>query len=147
VFRLKRPWSNGTTHLKFTGTEWIERLTSLVTRPRMNLVRYHGVLAPNARLRPEVIRPSQQEANAAINDKNKRSRRRRYYDRAELMRRVFEFDVSHCPRCDVVGMQVIACIQEPVVIRKILRHLGQPAAPPRLEAATDLYEGGDIDVA
>ena len=32
-----------------------ERLAALVPRPRLHLIRFHGVLAPNAKLRPEII--------------------------------------------------------------------------------------------
>ncbi len=43
LLELKRPWANGTTHMRFTGTELIERLVSLVPPPRLNLTRYHGL--------------------------------------------------------------------------------------------------------
>jgi hypothetical protein len=35
--------------------EFMQRLAALVPRPRLHLIRFHGVLAANARLRPEVI--------------------------------------------------------------------------------------------
>jgi hypothetical protein len=41
---LRRPWSNGTTHLLFDPVELLERLAALTPRPRVNLVLYHGVL-------------------------------------------------------------------------------------------------------
>jgi hypothetical protein len=44
----QRPWADGTTHLVFTPMELLARLVPLVPRPRVNLVVYHGVLAPNA---------------------------------------------------------------------------------------------------
>ena len=31
--------------------EFMERLAALVPRPRLHLIRFHGVLAPNAKLR------------------------------------------------------------------------------------------------
>lgn len=141
MLQLKRPWSNGTTHMRFTGPELIERLVALVPAPRVNLVRYHGVFAPNARLRPEVV----SKARAARTQEptpHPSHARGRYLDWAELMRRVFEFDVTVCPRCRTSGMQVIACITDVDVIRDILTHIGQPTAPPRLEPACliDEYE-------
>ena len=33
----------------------MQRLAALVPRPRLNLIRFHGVLAPNAKLRPEMV--------------------------------------------------------------------------------------------
>lgn len=125
--KLKRAWSNGVTHLKLTGPELIERLVSLVPRPRTHLVRYHGVLAPNARLRGAVVQQAAQQA------RSKKTRKR--FNWAELMMRVFELDVTRCPNCGANGMQVIACIDEPNAVYKILIHIGEPAAPPHFEPA------------
>ena len=54
-FRLKTPWSDGTTHLVLSPLELIEELAALVPPPRHNLVRYHGILAPNAGFRRLVV--------------------------------------------------------------------------------------------
>ena len=55
TFRLKTPWSDGTTHLLLSPLELIEKLAALVPPPRLNLIRYHGVLAPNASARKEPV--------------------------------------------------------------------------------------------
>jgi hypothetical protein len=34
--------------------EFMQRLAALVPRPRLDLIRFHGVLAPHAKLRPAV---------------------------------------------------------------------------------------------
>jgi len=44
----------GTTHLRFEPVE-LQRLAAQIPKPRANLVLYAGVLAPNAKLRPEVV--------------------------------------------------------------------------------------------
>ena len=54
-YQLKHPFSNGTTHVVFSPLDFISKLTALIPRPRHNLVRYHGVLAPNAKLRQQVV--------------------------------------------------------------------------------------------
>ncbi len=46
--QLRHPWADGTTSLVFEPTAFLERLAVLVPRPRINLVLYHGVLAPRA---------------------------------------------------------------------------------------------------
>jgi hypothetical protein len=51
VLKLKTPWRNGTTHLVMSPVEFMHRLAALVARPRLHLIRFHGVLAPNAKLR------------------------------------------------------------------------------------------------
>ena len=35
--------------------EFMQRLATLVPRPRLHLIRFHGVLAPNAKLRALVV--------------------------------------------------------------------------------------------
>jgi len=55
VLDLRRRWADGTTHLVFDPVEFLERLAALVPRPRINLVVYHGVLAPRAAWREEVV--------------------------------------------------------------------------------------------
>jgi hypothetical protein len=53
--KLKTPWRDGTTHLVMSSLEFMQRLAALVPRPRLHLIRFHGVLAPNAKLRPLVV--------------------------------------------------------------------------------------------
>ena len=55
VLQLRHPWADGTTHVAFTPTAFLERLAVLVPRPHVNLVLYHGVLAPRAAWRAEVV--------------------------------------------------------------------------------------------
>ncbi len=50
---------------------------------------------------------------------------------ARLLKRVFDIDLEHCPQCGDT-LKIIAAIEEPAVIGRILTHLGLPArAPPR----------------
>ncbi len=60
---------------------------------------------------------------------------------ARLLKRVFDIDVEHCPHCGS-NLKIIAAIEEPGVITKILAHLGLPTrAPPRAPARSfDLLE-------
>ena len=55
VLKLKTPWRNGATHIVLTPMEFMQRLAALVPRPRLHLIRFHGVLAPNAKLRSQVV--------------------------------------------------------------------------------------------
>ncbi len=41
VYRFKKPWDDGTTALKLTPMELMERLVALVPWPRVHLARYH----------------------------------------------------------------------------------------------------------
>jgi len=54
--------------------------------------------------------------------------------RPRLLKRVFAIDVEHGPDCGG-DLKIIAAIEEPAVIVRILTHLGLPArAPPRSPA-------------
>jgi len=55
VLKPKTPWHDGTTHLVMSPPEFMQRPTALVPRPRLHLIRFHGVLAPNAKLRAMVV--------------------------------------------------------------------------------------------
>ena len=69
VLKLKTPWRDGTTHLVMTPLESMQGLAALVPRPRprLHLIRFHGVLAPNAKLRamvvPDPVEPAACEPN------------------------------------------------------------------------------------
>jgi len=58
---LKAQWHDGTTHLVFEPIELLEKLAALTPRPRINLVVYHGVLAPHARRRERAVAYGRQE--------------------------------------------------------------------------------------
>ena len=55
VYELKHPFRDGTTHVVFEPLDFIARLAALVPRPRVNLTRYHGLFAPRARHRQQVV--------------------------------------------------------------------------------------------
>jgi hypothetical protein len=40
---FKTPWRDGTTHLELTPVDCLERLAALVPRPRLHLIRFHGI--------------------------------------------------------------------------------------------------------
>ena len=63
--KLKTPWRDGTTHLVLSPLEFMQRLAALVPRPRLHLIRVHGVLAPNAKLRALVV-PQGPPAQAVV---------------------------------------------------------------------------------
>ncbi len=113
VLDLRRRWTDGTTYLVFDPVELLERLAALTPRPRINLVLYHGVLAPRAAWRRAVVpsRVNDREATSASTNEPPAcavspadadaTRAGRLDNRtwAELMQRSFGFDVLACPRC------------------------------------------------
>ena len=55
LVQLKTMWRDGTSHLLFEPVELLEKLAAITPRPTINLVLYHGVLAPRARWRAPVV--------------------------------------------------------------------------------------------
>ena len=150
VLQLRHPWSDGTTHLLFDPAEFLERLAVLVPRPRINLVLYHGVLAPRAGWRPLVIRFGNGEVSDATRAEGalgagppSRGDTRLW---ADLMRRSFGIDTLACPRCGG-RLALIAVLEDASVIARILRHLGLATTVPTLRPsrAPPLFAGGAFD--
>jgi Putative transposase len=115
VLKLETSWRDGTTHLVMSPLEFMQRLAALMPRPRLHLIRFHGVLAPNAKLREQVV-PQEpeapaQEAKPAECETNCAHHRPARMSWARLLRRVFELDLQHCANCG----------GEPKIIAAILR--------------------------
>jgi hypothetical protein len=112
-----------------------------VPRPRLHLIRFHGVLAPNAKLRAMVVPQGpkveeQATEAAAANEFEAETVQGRPHriGWARLLKRVFDIDMQHCPNCGG-ELKIIAAILERPVIEKILTHLGlDPQPPPRAPA-------------
>jgi hypothetical protein len=53
---------------------------------------------------------------------------------AQRLKRVFQIDIETCNKCGG-AVKVIACIEDPVVIRRILDHLAKRAKSPQSRPA------------
>ena len=67
--KLKTPWRDGTTHLVMSPLEFMQRLAALVPRSRLHLIRFYGVLAPNAKVRALVVPKGRAHADTARLDR------------------------------------------------------------------------------
>ena len=134
----------------------------LVPRPRLHLTRFHGVLAPNAKLRSKVV-PGNKPAAAHSEEQPCAHSAPVRMSWARLLRRVFDIDIKHC-ECGgklkfiaipssgsgqalrraqdrpFVGLRT--GIEQPEVIEKILTHLGLSPQPPPIAPArrNELFE-------
>ena len=124
VLQLKSAYRDGTTHIVMSPQEFMQRLAALVPRPRLHLIRFHGVLAPHAKLRAAVV-PGRVEKEPA----DEHMQRPRRMSWARLLKRVFDIDIERCPQCGG-KLKIIAAIEEPALIERILTHLGLSAQPP-----------------
>ena len=146
-----RPGANGVVEL--SPSEFLDRLADLVPPPRKHRHRYHGVFAPNHRLRKAVtslaignVGKRQEAATGghggdgyATEGSCAATAKPRSHDTsriawAKLMARVGEEFPLQCPSCGG-DIRLIAFITEPGAIRKILTHLGEPLEPPPVSPA------------
>jgi len=144
--------------VEFSPFELLDRLADLVPRPQTHRHRYHGVFAPNHKLRSAVtalaianvgkLRDAATGGRAVgghaagqdttgdccdLRDKP-RSHDTSRIAWAKLMARVGEEFPLECPGCGG-DIRLIAFITEPGPIRKVLTHLGEPLEPPPVSPA------------
>ena len=98
------------------------------------------VLAPNSALRSQIVPEKLDHATTTHDDPTgepapSAQTRLKW---AQLLKRVFEFDMTACPKCGG-PLTLIAVIEDPPVIQRILAHLGLPIrTPPRAPAKAEL---------
>jgi hypothetical protein len=137
-YRLKTPWSDGTSGVVFSPLEFLEKLSALVPPPRIHLTRFHGILAPHSKFRklvvPQIVEEKVEdntdiEKSLEVQDEDDGLKQKRI-SWAKLLSRVFALDMANCDHCGGDMRAVCAVIKQEIVV-KILTHLGLPArAPP-----------------
>jgi hypothetical protein len=93
-------------------------------KPRVNLTRYHGVLAPNHRWRGEVTPAKRGKGAKPMSNTDVHSPAERHVTMswAQRLKRVFNIDIEVCGHCGG-SVKVIACIEDQDIIDRILAHL------------------------
>jgi hypothetical protein len=159
LYRFKRPFRDGTTHVLLSQQEFLERLAAQVPPPRRHMVTYHGVLAPASGYRDQVVpedrpyrepmhrhrkakpkpkddgeRPATGEAHEEGDAEQPSKPKRRSTPWAELLMRTFGLDPLHCPLCGG-RRELIALITQPHTAQRILAAMHLPADPPVLAPA------------
>ena len=137
VLQLKSRYKDGTTHIVMEPVEFMERLAAVVPRPRLHLIRFHGVLAPNAKLRRKIVASAAERAAAPATDHALPGRDAAW---AESRSKGSSTSTSNnAPNC--VGAKILAYRSPPVIV-KILSHLGLPTRAPPLSPAQrfDLFQ-------
>jgi hypothetical protein len=131
VYTFTHPWSDGTTGIRLSPVELLEKLVALVPLPRVHLVRYAGCLAPHSRLREAIIPTPRQQGL----DGEEAHTGTPYWPWARLLGRVFGLDMTTCPFCRRGTLRIIAAITQESVITRILRHLQLASVPPPIAPA------------
>jgi hypothetical protein len=143
LYRLPKPSPDGRTALTLAPLEFIQRLAALIPPPRAHRHRYHGVLAPNAKLRATVtaLAPAASDYNAAAAEKTAQDntveevwRSPARYLWAMLLARLYESTPLVCPICQA-DMRVVAFVTDGDSVRHILEYIGASTDPPRISPA------------
>ncbi len=131
VYTFTHPWSDGTTGIRLSPLELLEKLAALVPLPRRHLVRSGGCLAPHSHLRGAIIpTPRQHGLDEEATDTGSP-----HWSWARLLKRVLALARARGPWCPQGTLRIIAAITQGEVIRKILRHLQLAADPPLIAPA------------
>jgi len=131
-YRLKTAYRDGTTHIVLEPLDFIARLAALVPPPRVHLTRFHGVFAAHAALRAAITpggRGLGAQKRAVASERLTPEDIRMNW--ARRLKRVFGVEIEQCVRCGG-RLKVIASIEEPELIERILAHRrerGEEAAP------------------
>jgi Putative transposase/Transposase zinc-binding domain len=136
VYTFTHPWSDGTTGIRLSPLELLEKLAALVPLPHVHLVRYGGCLAPHSHLRG-AIRPTPRQQGL---DEAEAPTGTPYWPWARLLGRVFGLDMRTCPFCRRGSLRIIAVITQESVITRILRHLQLASVPPPIAPARGRQE-------
>ena len=137
IYKMKTPWRDGTTHVSFSYLDFIARLVALIPPAKMNLVRYHGVFAPNFKDRKLIVpkptakpktedkvlspdAPVEGVPNPEVAEKVRRERMRW----SDMLKRTFKIDVTVCKTCGG-RVEQIAVIKDRVAAKAILDSLDE----------------------
>jgi hypothetical protein len=100
-YRLRRPFSDGTTHVEFDAAELVERLAALVPAGPLCQVSYHGALAPGAAVRWQIVPGPVQQRLPLPPAQMRRDRRAAARDKPVRTRHTAEPESAIlCRRCD-----------------------------------------------
>ncbi|MBM3986041.1 MAG: transposase [Planctomycetes bacterium] len=161
AYRMKRPLPDGRTHLVLDGVGLLKKLAPLIPPPRFHLLRFHGVFAPNSKLRSLVVpKPparaveERSPANSklrslvvpkpparAVEERSPAVKPRTHpapspyrLDWAAALKRVYGVDVLQCARC-CGRLVILAFIEKRSAVRAIRlerhRQVPEPLAQAR----------------
>jgi len=121
IVALKTPYDDGTSHVVLSPMEFMGRLAALVPKPRVNLTRFHGVFSPRSKLREHIVPGKPEDESEQVSQSSKDKAYSMTW--AQRLKRVFAIEIEKCEKCGG-KVRVIASIEDPEVIEKILKHLG-----------------------
>jgi len=142
LLQLKTPWRDGTSHLLFTPSEFIEKLAAITPPPRAHLVRWAGVFAPNSPFRKEITLKPEIKKGFEFRSENKDQKAIKNYSWSKMLEKVFKIDVSTCDSCGADMVAVCSIMKRESIIR-YLKHINIDYDPP--ERSPPRLSQGEFD--
>lgn len=138
--QLKTPYSDGTTHLLFTFSEFIEKLMALVPPPKSHLVRWGGVFAPNSSVRKQITLKPHIKKGFQFDEEEEEPKVYKNQTWSKMLAKAFKIDVTTCDHCSG-KLKKICAVNDRDSIRRYLLHQGiDPDPPARRQARTESQE-------
>ena len=132
LLALKKPYADGTTHLKFSPEELIEKLAALVPLPHSHLVRYSGIFSSHCNARSKVVLDPQARKGKPRDDADAKLVKNTRW--SKLLSRCFQVDIATCTRCGG-ELRIVAAVMKGEEISRYLSHTGRAAQPPPITPA------------
>jgi len=110
---------DGKTHKTFAALDWLAQLTTHIPNKREQMVRYYGYYSNKSRGLRKKAHNDDDIPAVILSDPSNKAVRKNW---ARLIQKVYEIDPLICPKCRG-KMKIIAFIEQPILIRKILEHL------------------------
>jgi len=156
AYKTKYPMRRVKTHRVMTPIEFMARLASIVAPPRRHLLRYHGVLAPNAKWRKLIVPLRDREPCATTEEPSKASKQAKKSTKSSAQLALLDVsqvapptskpkwrpNTSYIPWAELLKrsfdfdvlkcprcagrMEIIAVITRAEAIERILSHLSLP---------------------
>ncbi len=128
LYKLKKPFSDGTLFVSFAPLEFLARLMALIPKPRTHLIIYSGMFARRTKSRNKVV--------IKRNNPESTCPKQHRQTWTKLLKKVFDIDIEKCPFCGG-RMRLLKPVLQIGPIKKILDHLkldcrAPPLAPSRI---------------
>jgi hypothetical protein len=104
----------------FEPLDFMAKLAALIPKPKVNLTRFYCVFAPNSQYRKVITSEGRIKKSSTVKAKDTEKRKTRTW--GKRLKGIFNIDIETCEVCQG-NVKIIACIEDPVVIDKLLAHL------------------------
>ena len=111
---------DGRSRKTFDALDWLALLVTHIPARYEQTVRYYGYYSNKSRGLRKKADTDNQLPTIIAGEMSSREFRRNW---ARLIKKIYEVDRLVCPKCQG-AMRVISVIEDPLIIKKILKHLG-----------------------